>query len=34
MTSKSLGIGYSKDVFNAELIRILEALKIAVKERK
>jgi hypothetical protein len=31
---KSLGIGYSKEVFDAELIGILEALKIAVKERK
>jgi hypothetical protein len=31
---KSLGIGYTKEVFDAELIGILEALKIAVKERK
>jgi Reverse transcriptase (RNA-dependent DNA polymerase)/Endonuclease-reverse transcriptase len=31
---KSLGIGYAKEVFDAELIGILEALKIAVKERK
>jgi hypothetical protein len=34
MTSKSLGIDYAKEVFNVELIGILEALKIADKERK
>jgi hypothetical protein len=31
---KSLGIGYSKEILDVELIGILEALKIAVKERK
>ena len=31
---KSLGIGYSKEIVDAELIGILEALRIAVKERK
>jgi ribonuclease HI len=34
MAPKSLGIGYAKEVFDAELIGILEALKIAVKVRK
>jgi hypothetical protein len=31
---KSLGIGYSKEILDVKLIGILEALKIAVKERK
>jgi hypothetical protein len=30
---KSLEIGYSKEIFDAKLIGILEALKIAIKER-
>jgi hypothetical protein len=31
---KSLGIGYSKEILDAELIGILKVLKIAIKERK
>jgi ribonuclease HI len=31
---KSLGIGYSKKTLDMELIGILKALKMAVKERK